>query len=143
MFLLAGRVLARYRTTDIAGVSGLLRSMPGTGALFLAGTLALVGLPPFGLFLSELALLRAGFAIGRPWLMGIVLALLTVACVGLVAHANRMLYGPPTAGVVAGERGAWRLAPLAACLGALVVLGLVVPAPVASLLRQIAEIAGP
>jgi hypothetical protein len=54
-----------------------------------------------------------------------------------------MLYGPPTAGVVAGERGAWRLAPLAACLGALVVLGLVVPAPVASLLRQIAEIAGP
>ena len=116
MFLLAGRVLARYRTTDIAGVSGLLRSMPGTGGLFLAGTLALVGLPPFGLFLSELALLRAGFAIGRPWLMGIVLALLTVACVGLVAHANRMLYGPPTAGVVAGERGAWRLAPLAACL---------------------------
>ena len=75
--------------------------------------------------------------------MGIVLALLTVACVGLVAHANRMLYGPPTADVVAGERGAWRLAPLAACLGALVVLGLVVPAPLASLLRQIAEIAGP
>jgi hydrogenase-4 component F len=143
MFLLAGRVLRRYGTTDIAGVSGLLRSMPATGGLFLAGTLALVGLPPFGLFVSELALLRAGFAGGRPWLMGVVLALLTVACVGLIAHANRMLYGPPTAGVDSGERGAWSLAPLAACLGALAVLGLVVPAPVMSLLRQIAEIAGP
>jgi hypothetical protein len=54
-----------------------------------------------------------------------------------------MLYGPPTAGVGVGERGAWSLAPLAACLAALVLLGLVVPAPVATLLRQIAEIAGP
>jgi hydrogenase-4 component F len=117
--------------------------MPGTGALFLAGTLALVGLPPFGLFVSELAVLRAGFAIGRPWLMGIVLTLLTVACVGLVAHANRMLYGASPAEVVSGDRGAWRLAPLAVCLGALVALGLFVPAPLASLLRQIAEIAGP
>jgi len=143
MFLLAGRVLGRYRTADIAGVSGLLRSMPVTGGLFLAGTLALVGLPPFGLFMSELAMLRAGFAIGRPWLMATVLALLTIACVGLVAHANRMLYGPPTADVVSGEGGAWRLAPLALCLGGLLVLGLFVPAPIASLLRQIAEIAGP
>jgi hydrogenase-4 component F len=143
MFLLAGRVLGRYRTTDIAGVSGLLRSMPVTGGLFLAGTLALVGLPPFGLFMSELAMLRAGFAIGRSWLMAAVLALLTIACVGLVAHANRMLYGPPAPDISSGEGGAWRLAPLALCLGALLVLGLFVPAPITSLLRQIAEIAGP
>ena len=44
---------------------------------------------------------------------------------------------------MAGERGARGGRPLAACLAALVVLGLVVPAPLASLLRQIAEIAGP
>src|SRR6185436_17305872 len=132
MFLLAGRVLGRYRTTDIAGVSGLLRSMPVTGGLFLAGTLALVGLPPFGLFMSELAMLRAGFAIGRSWLMAAVLALLTIASVGLVAHANRMLYGPPAPDISSGEGGAWRLAPLALCLGALLVLGLFVPAPIRS-----------
>jgi hydrogenase-4 component F len=143
MFLLAGRVLHRYQGADIARVSGLLRSMPGTGWLFLAGVLALVGLPPFGLFVSEFALVRAGFAVGRPWLMGLVLALLTVAGVGLVAHANRMLYGAPPPGLAAGEAGRWRLVPLALCVGALIGLGLIVPAPVVTLLSDIAEIAGP
>jgi hydrogenase-4 component F len=142
-FLLAGRILHRYRTADIGRVSGLLRVMPGTGRLFLAGVLALVGLPPFGLFVSELALLRAGFAAGRPWLMGLVLALLTVACVGLVAHANRMLYGAPPAGVDLGERAAWQLVPLALCIAALVGLGLVVPAPLTTLLGRVSEIVGP
>ena len=142
MFLLAGRVLHRYRTADIARVSGLLQTMPGTGWLFLAGSLALVGLPPFGLFISEFALLRAGFAAGRPWLMGIVLVLLTVAGVGFVAGANRMLYGAAPPGIASGERD-WALAPLALCVGTLVVLGLIVPPPVTTLLTQIAAIVGP
>jgi hydrogenase-4 component F len=143
MFLLAGRVLQRYRTADIARVSGLLTVMPGTGWLLLAAGLALVGLPPFGLFVSEFALLRAGFAIGRPWLMGLVLVLLTVAFVGIIRHANRMLYGRPPASVPVGESTRWRLAPLALGVAALAVLGLVVPPPLASLLAQIAEIVGP
>jgi hydrogenase-4 component F len=143
MFLLAGRILHRYRTAEIARVAGLLQAMPGTGWLFLAGGLALVGLPPFGLFVSEFALLRAGFAIGRPGLMGIVLVLLAVAGIGFVAHLNRMLYGAPPAGVASGEETRWRLVPLALCIAALVVLGLVVPPPVVSLLTQIADIVGP
>jgi hypothetical protein len=75
--------------------------------------------------------------------MGIVLALLTVACVGFVTHVNRMLYGTPPAGVVRGKEDRWRLVPLALCMASLVTLGLFVPAPVASLLAQIAEIVGP
>ena len=63
-----------------------------TGGLFAAGVLAVVGLPPFGLFISEFALFRAGFAAGRPWLMGLVLALLAVAFVSMIGHLNRMLY---------------------------------------------------
>ena len=43
----------------------------------------------------------------------------------------------------AGERELWRLAPLALSFGALVVLGLTVPAPLATLLTRIAEIVGP
>ena len=117
--------------------------MPGTGGLFLAGALALVGLSPFGLFVSEFALLRAGFAAGRPWLMGIVLALLTVACVGLVAHGTACCTGRCRRASAGGEEAPWRLVPLALCMAALVVLGLFVPAPLASLLAQIAEIAGP
>jgi hydrogenase-4 component F len=140
MFFLAGRVLHRYGTTEIGRVSGLLKVMPWTGGLFAAGVLAVIGLPPFGLFISEFALFRAGFAAGRPWLMGLVLALLAVAFVSMIGHLNRMLYGAPTAGVPVGERDLWPLVPLGACLAALVLLGVVLPAPLQALLRQIVEI---
>lgn len=142
IFFLAGRVLHRYRTTEIGGVSGLLTVMPWTGGLFAASILAVIGLPPFGLFMSEFALFRAGFAAGRPWLMGLVLALLTVAFVSMIGHVNRMLYGAPTAGVTVGERAPWPLVPLGLCVVALLVLGLMLPEPVHVLLTRIVEIAG-
>jgi hydrogenase-4 component F len=140
MFLLSGRIRERYGTADIRHVSGLLRTMPVTGGLFAAGTLALVGLPPFGIFLSKLAMLRAGFATGHAWLMAAVLGLLAVAFVAFVGHLNRMLYGAPPDGVATGETGRWALVPLAACALALVWLGLVLPAPVETLLDRIVEI---
>jgi hydrogenase-4 component F len=142
MFFLAGRVLHRYGTTEISRVSGLLKVMPWTGGLFAAGVLAVIGLPPFGLFISEFALFRAGFTAGRPWLMGLVLALLTVAFVSMIGHLNRMLYGAPTAGVTVGEPSRWPLLPLGVCVTALVVLGITLPAPLEALLHQIVEIVG-
>ena len=142
MFFLAGRVLHRYRTTEIGEVSGLLQVMPWTGGLFAAGMLATIGLPPFGLFISEFALFRAGFAAGRPWLMGLLLALLAVAFVSMIGHLNRMLYGVPAAGTAVGEGSPWPLVPLGVCMVALVVLGLTLPAPLDTLLQQIVEIAG-
>lgn len=142
MFFLAGRILHRYGTTDIGRVSGLLRAMPCTGGLFATGLLAVVGLPPFGLFLSEFALIRAGFVAGRPWLMGLILALMTVAFISMIGHLNRMLYGSPAAGVPVGEGSRWALVPLAACVAALLVLGVTLPPPLEALLRQIVEIVG-
>lgn len=139
-FLLAGRVLHRYHSTQIKDVSGLLKTMPGTAGLFAAGILATIGLPPFGLFISEFALIRAGFATGRPWLMGIVLVLLAVAFVAFIKHLNRMLYGAPPEGVPVGEKSGWSLIPLALNLVVLVTLGLTLPAPLESLLNQIVRI---
>jgi hydrogenase-4 component F len=140
MFLLAGRVHGRYRTTEIGSVSGLLRVMPWTGGLFAAGTLAIVGVPPFGLFISEFALLRAGFAAGRVVLMSAILALLVLVFVALIAHLNAMLYGAPPEAIEQGEKNRRALLPVAACLIAAVTLGLVVPAPLARLLQMSAEI---
>ena len=141
-FLLAGRIENRYRTNEIGRVSGLLRGMPWTGGLFAAGVLAIIGLPPFGLFISEFALFRAGFVAGRPWLTGLVLGLLIVSFVSMIGHLNRMLYGPTTEAVAVGERHPWSLAPLGLCVMALVILGLTLPQPVEDLLKRIVEIAG-
>lgn len=142
MFFLAGRVFQRYGTAEIAKVSGLLTTMPWTGGFFAVGVLAIIGLPPFGLFMSEFALVRAGFATGRPWLMGLVLVLLTVAFVSMIGHLNRMLYGAPPADTPVGEESRWPLVPLGMCIAALVVLGVTLPAPMRTLLDRIVDIAG-
>lgn len=140
MFLLSGRLHARYHTTEMSGITGLLRTMPLTGALFAAGILAAVGLPPFGLFISEFALLRAGFAAGRHGVMAVVLALLVLVFVSLIRHLNRMLYGPPSQPPTGRETGRRALVPLVACFAAALALGLFVPSPLWRLLTLGAEI---
>ncbi len=77
-------------------------------------------------------LFRAGFAAGRPWLMGAVLVLLTVAFVALVGHLHRMLYGSRILGMEPGERQRLGLVPL----------GLTLPEPVATLLDRTVEVIG-
>ncbi|GGP46216.1 proton-conducting transporter transmembrane domain-containing protein [Streptomyces abikoensis] len=94
-FRAAGHVLRLRDTSRIGRVRGLLAQAPGAGALFALAVLALLGLPPFGLFAAELGLVRAGFAAGMGAVMGVVLILLLVAFAALGARAARMLLGPP------------------------------------------------
>ncbi|MBI3401535.1 MAG: hydrogenase 4 subunit F [Acidobacteria bacterium] len=135
-FLLAGRILHRYDTTEIGGVTGLLRVMPWTGSLFAVGILALVGLPPFGLFVSEFLLIRAAIVTSRFWVAGVVLVLLLTVFVSLIAHLNRMLYGEMPSGVAIGETRSWPLVALALSVGVLIVLGVTLPQPISTLIAQ-------
>jgi len=140
MFFLVGNIEEKYGSPLVAQVRGLLKMMPWTGALFAAGLLALIGLPPFGLFVTEFAIFRAGFAMHYPWLMGAALALLALAFVSFINHLNKMLYGATPEGVTAGDVGGWQIAPLLPALAVLVVLGLTLPPPLAKLLTRVAEI---
>jgi hydrogenase-4 component F len=142
-FLLAGRILDRYQTAEIARVSGLLRVMPWTGPLFAIGVLALVGLPPFGLFVSEFLLVKAAIATGHFWTAALVLAFVLIAFVSLLSHLNRMLYGLVPAGVSVGERAGWRVLTLAGCAALSVVLGIVLPWQVAALIERTVAIVTP
>jgi len=136
LFLLTGRILHRYKSTDISAVSGLLKVMPITGSLFAAGILAIIGLPPFGIFVSEFALIRAGFEVGRPWLMGFVLTMLAIAFVVLLKVLNKMLYGKPLEGVQKGEADGWHISLLFLSVFILIILGLIIPEPLMMLLKQ-------
>ncbi|MCL5997252.1 MAG: hypothetical protein M1546_14535 [Chloroflexi bacterium] len=141
MFFLVGNIEQVYGSPLIERVRGLSKVLPWTGGLFAAGLLALIGLPPFGLFVSEFALFRAGFALNQPWLMGATLVLLSVVFVSFIVHLNKMLYGPPPVGVIAGQVDRlWNIAPLLLVIGVLVVLGLTLPVPLAALLEQSVEI---
>ncbi|MBI2975658.1 MAG: hypothetical protein HYY33_01765 [Chloroflexi bacterium] len=143
MFFLVDNIEHKYRSPLIADTRGLLKALPWTGALFAAGLMILIGLPPGGIFVSEFALFRAGFALNHPWLMGAALALLAVVFVSFINHLNKMLYGAPSEDVnrdVPPEHLTWRIALLLISVAALVTLGLTLPAPLAALLNQSVEI---
>lgn len=135
-FLAAGRILHRYDTTNIAQVTGLLRVMPWTGSLFAIGVLALIGLPPFGLFVSELLLVRAAIVTGRFVVAGALLVLLLTVFLSVINHLNRMLYGEAPTGICVGESAAWPVGLLAVPVGLLVLLGVILPGPIAILIHQ-------
>ena len=70
LFLTAGNLLAYYRTKTAPEIRGVLDRLPLTGLLWFAGILAITGTPPFGVFLSEVAVLRAAVEQHRPWVAG-------------------------------------------------------------------------
>jgi hydrogenase-4 component F len=143
MFLLAGRIQQRYRSAEISDVSGLVRVMPVTAGFFAAALFAIAGLPPFGLFISEFALFRAGFAAGRTGLMVVVLVLIVVAFIALVRNLDQMLYGAPAESTPTGESDHWALALFGICFLLIVFLGVIVPSPLSRLLSKVVEIASP
>jgi len=140
MFFLVDNIEHKYRSPLIEKTRGLLKTMPWTGALFAFGLLTLIGLPPGGIFISEFALFRAGFALNQAWLMGAVLVLLAIVFVSFVSHLNKMLYGAPSEDEINTERPreslSWRLGLLFISVAVLVTLGLTLPAPLATLLHQ-------
>ncbi len=54
LFFVAGNILAAYKTQEYRRTcAGVLRVLPISGVLWLAGFLAITGSPPFGTFLSD------------------------------------------------------------------------------------------
>lgn len=143
LFLLAGRIRAAYGTTDIAGVRGLTAVLPYTGRGFVAAMIALMGLPPFGLFVSEVMVFAAGFQQGYVVVPLVGLALLVVAFAGLLRALGAMLGGrsPSTAEPVAGTW--WPALPIVVALAVLVVSGVAWPPGLAAALAAVAAVVRP
>jgi hydrogenase-4 component F len=142
LFILSGNILLKYQTTDIRRVRGLLRASPLTAGAFAAGTLALLGLPPFGPFMSEFLIFRAGVESGPVWVVILGVALLAVIFAGMLGSVNQMLYGAPPEKVEHGDVLKWSLAPLVVNFALLLVLGLTFPHAVAEALEQALRVLG-
>jgi hydrogenase-4 component F len=144
LFLGSGDVALRYRTREAAEVRGLLAAIPVTGGALLLGSLAVLGSPPFGLFLSELTIVRAGFSGSSPLLPLLLLALLAVAFIAFARTTAGMVTGqaPKPPDPYRGRGPHWAgTAPLAAGLVTLLVLGLWIPAGLnAAILHSMAAI---
>jgi len=95
LFLLAGNFLAAYGTKKSSDVNGAAGTLPVTAALWVAGLFAITGAPPFGVFSSELTILRAGVNAGA-WAVVVIYSVLLVAVfVGMITMLLRMSQARP------------------------------------------------
>ena len=130
MFFGAGNVMRSFGSKQIADIRGVWARQPVHGALWLAGAAAITGAPPFGLFLSEIVILRAGFDRGFDWAVYAMLVLLIVIFIGFLNHFREMYFGADSgADTVAADTApvalsGWCVAPMWLALTPLFVFGI-------------------
>jgi hydrogenase-4 component F len=95
LFFSAGNVRHNFGTLRMDSISGMARTLPQTSAALVVGSLAIVGLPPFSLFVSEFAILSEAFTQARYLVVGLFLAVLSVVFGGFAYHLLRLLCGEP------------------------------------------------
>jgi hydrogenase-4 component B len=90
LFLGAGAVLHATGTRHLDRLGGLLRTMPVTGRTFLAGSVAIAGLPPLNGFVSEFLIYYAAFqglSLGGGNLLLCLFTIVSLALIGGLASA--------------------------------------------------------
>lgn len=94
MFFGAGNVMRVWGTKRISAIRHVSRRFPVSGWLWLAGAVAITGAPPFGLFLSEIVILRAGLASPDAWATYVMVLLLIIIFIGFLNHFRSMFFDP-------------------------------------------------
>ena len=143
MFFGAGSAMRSYGTKNIGGIRVVARHFPVFGALWLAGAVAITGAPPFGLFASELTILRAGMQTPSAWAALVMAVLLIVIFIGFLNHF-RIMYFEPVAAEPVPEHGvsAWCVVPMWCALLPLLAFGLWWPAGLWSYFSGVAHALG-
>jgi hydrogenase-4 component F len=135
LFFCAGNV-QQHLNTDLfqKAKSGLIHSMPLTGAAFLMVTLAVTGSPPFSLFQSEFTVLRAGFARDHFVLAIFFVSFLVLIFSGFLVHVADLVLGED-AGLPRADMCGWKKYSVAGLAVVIVVMGFWIPAPLFRLIQ--------
>ena len=91
LFLICGIVLVELRHIDELEVHGAGRRLPGTGVLWLLGTVGLIGIPPLGVFLAHQLLDEGARAHGFGWLAAVG-AVASGVCAGAMLRAGARIF---------------------------------------------------
>jgi hydrogenase-4 component F len=138
LFLSAGNIHRAFGSKSTEHVTGALRRVPLSAALFVAGFLAITGSPLFGPFVSEFTIVRTTIQAGYFGTAAAFLLLLAIVFIGMGATVLAVAQGEPPADTPAT---AYRdrfltVAPVALFMALVLVLGLYIPPPLDALLRD-------
>ena len=137
LFFAAGNIQQQYHTLDFRRIGGgLARTMPVTALLLGLAAVAVSGLPPFGLFVSELTVISAGFTAHYVWVGIIMLAALIVVFCGLLNKIAGLLLGKGDGGPARESVSAGRVLAMSLPLGTLLLFSAWLPGSLRQLMEQ-------
>jgi hydrogenase-4 component F len=136
MFCTTGNILIKYRSRSLDQIKGMLQAIPVTSLLLLVGSLALVGMPPFNIFISKFIIIATGLGNGYILLMILCLLLLSVVFAALFRMIGTALFGDKPEGMAKGEFNWLTLAPTFVLIIMILTLGLYLPPQLSFLIND-------
>lgn len=140
LFCGSGNVLLKYGTRDITVVKGMLNVVPFSALMLAGGALALGGMPPFNVFLSEFMTVVAALSANHTGLAIVLLLLLTLVLGGLVRMISAIIFGSAPQEVSKGELGILTTLPMAILLVLMLIMGTHIPHAVVRMLENAATV---
>ncbi len=134
IFFSVGHIAQVKGTQRIADIRGLTASHPVLGWTLVAGVVAIAGLPPFGLFMSEFLVLTSAFA-RAPVLAALVVFGLLVAFGALLWRLGSLAFGEPQ-GPATPVTASYL--PIFAHLSLVLVTGFYMPGPMVAWFQNVA-----
>ncbi|MEI6392624.1 MAG: proton-conducting transporter membrane subunit [Verrucomicrobiota bacterium] len=143
LFFAAGNIHQSCHTLQMRLIGpGIAKLLPVTAVCMGLAAVAATGLPPFGLFFSEMTVLNGGFAAGHTFVSTVVLVALLAAFCGILYQLTRILLGVPKiarTNAVAPSAGAPAMVLM---LAALLVFSIWLPEPLLEVMKRAAGIIG-
>ena len=138
IFYAVGHISQAKGTQKIAEIGGLTESHPVLGWGLVLGVVAIAGLPPMGIFMSEFLIVSSTFA-REPLLALLVVFGLLIAFGALLLRLNEIAFGKPIGSSAPVEAS---YVPLFAHLGLVVAAGIYLPAPLVAWFQGVARLLG-
>ncbi|OGT08921.1 MAG: hydrogenase 4 subunit F [Gallionellales bacterium RIFCSPHIGHO2_02_FULL_57_16] len=138
IFYAVGHATQKSGTQLMENIRGLIKTNPTIGWGLMIGTLAILGMPPFGVFASEFLIITTAMHT-YPWTTPFLLVALGVAFAAIFSRVQHMVFGETT-----GKRLPHppALVPVFVHLGLVLLLGLYIPPYLANWYRQAAALIG-
>ena len=138
IFFAVGHAAQKAGTQVIDDIKGLIKHSPAIGWGLMLGSLAILGMPPFGVFTSEFMILTTAIK-HYPWATPFLLVALGVAFAAMFGKVQGMVFGEPS---VRRLQHRPALLPVFVHLGLVLMLGLWIPPYLADWYRQAAKLIG-
>ena len=143
LFFAAGNIHQSCHTLQMRLIGpGMAHVLPLTAVCMGLAGVAAAGIPPFGLFFSEMTVLNGGFAAGHTAVSALVLVALLGSFCGILYQFTRILLGAPKV-VRPSDAARWDGLPaMGLMLGTLAVFSLWLPKPLLEIMHRAAAIIG-